>query len=306
MESRVSYAAVGVFVIVLSAALIGLGLWLGSDVGLQRQTRYSIYFQESVSGLYPNAPVTYRGVVVGRVERLELVDQNPERVHVLIAVQEGTPIKTDTRAKLDPQGVTGVVHIELTGGTLQAPPLLSQASPYPVIPSEPSLFSRLDEALSRGLDTLDQMAGQVAALLDEENQDNLKRILGGLAEFSTLLAANGERLESTLRAAEQLLNRSAEAAAQLPEALSQAQAAAARWQELAAQLEQVGQQLQGAVAQSRQELAQVGRTTIPELNGLLIELQALTDNLNRLAEELRENPRMLLFGRPRMEPGPGE
>src|SRR5690625_5577071 len=114
MESRVSYAAVGAFVLILSTALIGLGLWLGSDVSVQNQSRYSVYFTESVSGLYTNAPVKYHGVIVGRVEQMALARQDPQRVHVILAINEGTPIKIDTKAKLDPQGVTGVVYIELT------------------------------------------------------------------------------------------------------------------------------------------------------------------------------------------------
>lgn len=306
MESRVSYAAVGAFVLILSTVLIGLGLWLGSDVTVQRYDRYSIYFKESVSGLYLNAPVKYRGVVVGRVERLELADQNPERVHVLIAVHQGTPIKTDTRAKLDPQGVTGVVHIELTGGTLQAPLLVSHDQAYPVIESEPSLFSRLDEALSQGLDTLNQLAGQISSVLNQENQENLRFALAGMAEFSNTLAANSKRLESTLQGAEQLMANGATATAELPAVLAQARSTMQSWEALAGRLEKVSVEVQEVAAQGRQELSRVGRTTIPEVNGLIGELQVLTDNLSRLSEDLRDNPRMLLFGRPRAEPGPGE
>lgn len=307
MESRVSYAAVGAFVLILSVLLIGLGLWLGSDVTVQRYDRYSIYFTESVSGLYINAPVKYHGVVVGRVEQLELAAQNPEQVHVVIAVQRGTPIKTDTRAKLDPQGVTGVVHIELTGGTRQAP-LLRHApgKPYPVIESEPSLFSRLDEALTNGLKTLDALAIQVTEVLNEQNQQNLQQTLANLAQFSGVLAANSQRLENALVNTEQLLANSATAAAALPETLNKVDQALSRWAKLADRLDQVGVELQEVAASGRRELEEVGRTTIPGVNGLIAELQVLTDNLSRLSEDLRDNPQILLFGRPRAEPGPGE
>ncbi|HEX5512915.1 MAG TPA: MlaD family protein, partial [Gammaproteobacteria bacterium] len=307
MESRVSYAAVGAFVLILSAALIGLGLWLGSDVTVQRYDRYSIYFTESVSGLYVNAPVKYRGVVVGRVEKMELAHQNPEQVHVVIAVQKGTPIKTDTRAKLDPQGVTGVVYIELTGGTRQAP-LLSNVSdkPYPVIESEPSLFSRLDEALTNGLNTLDALAAQITRVLSEENQQSLQQTLTNLAQFSGVLAANSQRLENALASTELLLANGAAATAALPETLDKLDQTLNRWAKLADRLDQVGIELKEVAASGRRDLEEVGRTTIPGVNGLIAELQVLTDNLSRLSEDLRDNPQILLFGRPRAEPGPGE
>lgn len=307
MESRVSYTAVGAFVLLLTTALIGLGLWLGSDVTVQRYQRYAIYFEESVSGLYINAPVKYRGVVVGNVESIGLADQNPERVRVVIAVQEGTPIKTNTRAKLDPQGVTGVVYIELTGGTKDAPLLVARNNdPYPVIESVPSLFTRLDEALTEGLATLDTVAARVSALLSEENQNNVQQTLANLAEFSAVLADNRQRLDQTLANADRLMASGAEATAALPDTLAEVRETLDRWDELASQLEAVGSQVEVMANAGGKELKQVGRTTIPELNTLIGELRSLTGNLNRLTEDLRENPRMLLFGRPQGEPGPGE
>ncbi len=307
MESRVSYAAVGAFVLVLGAALVGLGLWLGSGLTVRGYDRYSIYFTESVSGLFLNAPVKYRGVVVGRVERVEIADQNPERVHVVVEVEAGTPIKTDTRAQLDPQGVTGVVHVELTGGTLQAPLLTRHdGQPYPVIQSAPSLFSRLDEALTQGLQTLDGLAARITELLSDRNLQSVEQTLANLARFSSVLAANGERLDNTLQNAERLMANGAEASAALPETLAAANRMLARWDKLAVQLEAVGNRVEDMAISGRQELEQVGRTTIPEINGLIAELRMLTDNLNRLSDDLRDNPRLLLFGRPDAEPGPGE
>lgn len=307
MESRVSYTAVGAFVVLLTAALIGLGLWLGSDVRVQRYQRYAIYFEESVSGLYINAPVKYRGVVVGKVETMGLADQNPERVQVVIAVQEGTPIKTDTRARLDPQGVTGVIYIELTGGTKDAPLLVARNNdPYPVIESVPSLFTRLDEALTQGLATLDAVAGRVSGLLSDENQKNVQQTLANLAEFSAVLADNRQRLDQTLANADRLMANGADATAALPDTLAEVRETLDRWDALAGQLEAVGGQIEVMASEGGEELKQVGRTTIPELNALIGELRSLTGNLNRLTEDLRENPRMLLFGRPQGEPGPGE
>lgn len=307
MESRVSYAAVGAFVLILGTALIGMGLWLGSDITVRRYDHYSIYFEESVSGLYANAPVKYRGVVVGRVDSIELADANPERVHVVVAVQEGTPVKTDTRAKLDPQGVTGVVHVELTGGTRAAPPLASRGgSPHPVIESEPSLLTRLDQALTDGLQTLDTLATQVSGVLSDGNQKNLQQTLENLAVFSRTLASNGERLERALTNVEQMTATGAAATAELPATVKEARATLAEWRELATQLEEVGTTVGAVASSSQREIDQIGRTTMPEVNALISEMRMLADNLGRLAEDLRDNPRMLLFGRSQGEPGPGE
>ena len=78
MESKVNYTAVGLFVVILSAALIGLGLWIGADISPKDYRRYDAFFNESVSGLNANAPVKYRGVTVGRVSHIQLSPDNPQ------------------------------------------------------------------------------------------------------------------------------------------------------------------------------------------------------------------------------------
>jgi phospholipid/cholesterol/gamma-HCH transport system substrate-binding protein len=149
MEEKVNFAVVGVFVLVLSAAFIGGVLWLSS--GKSYRTSYDIYrifMTESVAGLNQNAPVRYRGVQVGRVQKIALAPGNVELVQVTLAIESGTPVKTDTVAMLQTQGLTGIAFVELQGGSREAPELLAKdGQPYPVIETGPSLRVRLEDSL---------------------------------------------------------------------------------------------------------------------------------------------------------------
>ncbi len=149
MEEKVNFAVVGVFVLVLSAALIGGVLWLSSGKSYGRSYDiYRTYMKESVAGLNLNAPVRYRGVEVGRVKKIALAPGNVEQVQVTLAIESGTPIKTDTVAILSTQGLTGIAFVDLTGGGRDSPALTAQnGEPYPVINSGPSLMVRLDASL---------------------------------------------------------------------------------------------------------------------------------------------------------------
>jgi phospholipid/cholesterol/gamma-HCH transport system substrate-binding protein len=60
--------------------------------------------EESVSGLYVNAPVKFRGVEVGRVNALGLRPDNPQQVRITLAIESGVPITVDTVATLAFQG----------------------------------------------------------------------------------------------------------------------------------------------------------------------------------------------------------
>ena len=165
MEEKVNFAVVGVFVLVLGAALIGGVLWLSS--GKSYGTSYDLYhtyMKESVAGLNLNAAVRYRGVDVGRVKKIVLAPGNVEEVQLTLAIESGTPVKTDTVAILQTQGLTGITFVDLTGGSRDAPALQSQdGEPYPVIRTGPSLMVRLDESLIDATRILKN-----AALLSEE------------------------------------------------------------------------------------------------------------------------------------------
>ena len=118
METKVNLTVVGLFVLVLGAAGIAAVLWLGSGRLSQKQYgTYLAYFTESVSGLNLHAPVRSRGVAVGSVREISLDPANPERVRLVLEVEQGTPVKEDSVAILGVQGLTGLAYVELSGGT---------------------------------------------------------------------------------------------------------------------------------------------------------------------------------------------
>jgi phospholipid/cholesterol/gamma-HCH transport system substrate-binding protein len=60
MENKAHALAAGSFVLVVTALLIGLAMWLLRDVANMRS--YEIVSEEVVSGLQPQAAVRYKGV----------------------------------------------------------------------------------------------------------------------------------------------------------------------------------------------------------------------------------------------------
>jgi phospholipid/cholesterol/gamma-HCH transport system substrate-binding protein len=123
MEPKVNYALVGAFVVLLGLTILGAILWLGKTDYRGIYDRYYVYTRESVAGLSVDSTVKYRGVDVGRVKEVILNPENAEEVRVTLDIVGGTPIKIDTQAVLVTQGLTGLVTLNLTGGSREAPPL---------------------------------------------------------------------------------------------------------------------------------------------------------------------------------------
>lgn len=320
MEPKVNYILVGAFVAILGAALlIGL-LWLGKTDYRGIYDHYEAYFRESVAGLSVDSTVKYRGVDVGRVKSITLNPDNPEEVKLTLDIASGTPVKTDTIAVLVTQGLTGLATINLTGGSREAPRLeVSEGQVYPVIKTGPSLFFRLDEAISRLLSEkglsklladLDVAANGAADTLDEENRTALKRTIIDLSEVVHSVAAHRAQIEAGLNGAAQsadnLVKVTAALNEQVPVMLARVNKSAAALHAMTEELSQTSKTVRAVVNDSRPELEQFSRKTLPEAGLLVTELRELATTLTRVAQDLEREPESLLFGRKPVPRGPGE
>ncbi|MBL8260252.1 MAG: MCE family protein [Candidatus Competibacteraceae bacterium] len=335
MLSKVNYALVGLFVLLLGAALLGVVFWLTVGGEAKTYDQYRVYFQESVAGLNPKATVNYRGVQVGQVESIQLDANHPNQVDVVLAIERGTPIRVDTIATLSTRGLTGVASVELSSGREQSPMLEKKPDQdLPVIQAGPSLVARLDDAFNNIITNVNNLSGRLERLLGDDNQvaltdilRNVRAITGAVAEradsidkmlknadkalanvesFTSELAKPAQRLGKSLDQLAAGLEKSGNLSAQMQTTLEDFRASAQAVRKTAEAFSQTSQDLSGAAATGQQELRRLGQTTLPELNTLLAQVSDLVESLRRVSDLLEQNPRALLLGKPSGRPGPGE
>ena len=303
-----NYVLVGAFVLVLSAALIGIVLWLAAGGAFQK--KYDLYLavmDESVAGLNLNAPVKYNGVVVGKVRQIHLDTANPERVILLFAIERGTPIKVDTVAVLKVQGLTGIAYVELSGGARDAAPLLvTPGNEYPVIRTKPSLSARLENVLTNVLAKLDSTSTNINAILSEENQAAFKSALADIATTARTIAARKNTLDAGIASAARTFENASRATAQFGPVID-------RIGRSADAVEKMGNETALASASAGKTVDEVGADVkrftaeaLPEVQRLLGEISVLATSLRRLSEKIEGSPGGLLLGRRAVPPGPGE
>ncbi len=327
MQSKVNYALVGLFAIVLGAFLVGVVFWLTLGGDKTVYDRYLVYFRESVAGLNPKATVGYRGVQVGRVESIRLDPETPDRVEVVLGIERGTPIRRDTIATLSTRGLTGVATIELSGGG-ESPPLRNEPGQgLPVLQAGPSLVARLDDALNNILTNVNSLSSRLEQLLDDENQTaiseilrnasvitealagrskNIGQIVVNVETFTSDLAKSSGRLGKALSELAASLEGSGVLSGQIQSAITDFKAAVQSVRKTADTFNQTSRDLSGLAEVGQQELQRLGRVTDPELSILLAQASDLVTTLQRVAELLEQNPRALLLGQPSGRPGPGE
>lgn len=272
MDSDVNYTLVGAFVITLTAAIVFAIIWLSSGLSAFDYKNYLIYSQESVSGLSIDAAVEYNGVKVGAVENVSLDEDNPHLVKVLLKINSKTPITQGTVATLTSRGVTGIAFIALkdAGNNLQ-PIAVQPGQHYPVIPTSPSLFMRLDTALTTLNKSVQTVSESLRGLLDKENLKSIKGILTNLDLVTTTLSENSQKLTTimvnTSRASEQLIP---------------------------------------LLNNSSTAMKTLEIQTLPATYQLLSNLNDVARTLNEVSTQLKQNPSMLIRGVAPLPPGPGE
>jgi phospholipid/cholesterol/gamma-HCH transport system substrate-binding protein len=210
METNVNYTIVGVFVVSLLAVIILGIIWLSAGFSVEKYTMYRVYMTESVSGLSIDAPVEYNGVNIGAVKSIKLNSHNPHLVDILLQIKSNTPITQATRATLNIRGLTGITYMALQDkGSDMRPLRIRDGQEYPVIETSPSLFLRLDTALSNLNTNLTQVATSMRSLLDDENLRSIKFTLSSMREISRTLAANSAQftmmMHNTAKASQTLV-----------------------------------------------------------------------------------------------------
>ena len=207
METKANYALIGAFTLSVIVAAFGFVFWFsGGDKPANRKV-YRIVFSSSVSGLSRGAYVLFNGLRVGEVTKIDLAD-NPSFVFALVELDPRTPVKTDTRARLEYQGLTGVASVALTGGSPSAEALASaNGAPAQIVADRSdfqniletmqNLSGRLDKVLDKTDRLVDENAGTITSIL--KNVDSFSKSLAdnssGLQEFATTLAEVGRSLK---------------------------------------------------------------------------------------------------------------
>ena len=334
METRANHLLVGGFVLLFAAALFGFVIWLAKFQGEVQLSSYRIVFEDSVSGLSVGNAVRYSGVRVGAVTEIKLDPEAPGKVIVLVELDDEVPIKRDTVASLELEGITGARYVLLSGGTTAAPELTAAEGEIPEIPSQPSALAQVLEGAPEVIANINLLLTRANVILGPENQRNFATVLQNMASFTTTLAENEDEIGQLMQDASATMANLREMSATVNELAAEL---SVRSQELAdsaqgtldsverlaitldsavkggrqevtgmlqefraaaESIRQMSDQIQGMVAENREPLRDFTATGLYELANLLTEARELITGLNRVTTEVERDPARFLFGDP--------
>jgi len=307
MERNAHYAAVGLATLVLFAGLILFIVWLARFQFARDYDIYDIHFFGPVRGLSEGGEVHFNGIRVGEVTDLNLDVKNPNKVIARVRMTSDVPVKVDSVAQLEPQGITGINYIQISAGS-PGRALLKAGKPddaIPVIQSQESAFSELlsggGTVLAKAVEALDR----VNRVLSDENVQSFSSTLENVEVVTAEMRAQREMLVEARLA----IRNAGEAAAEARELMKSSRAlvegdgaqAMAKVEQAAAQTEKAATDLSTMIAKLEGPTSEFATTGLPQLSTAIGSVQEAADSLNRLLEEANRSPRGLLAKQPSKE-----
>lgn len=292
--------AVGLFVSIAMASFIFFVVWLTGRTGAEELTRYSLLFHKDVSGLSVGGPVKYMGMNIGSVVHMSLEQNEGVRIRVDIDVLETTPIDDGTFASLALQGITGVavVNLETEPGT-HAPLETLPGREYPVIPVRIVGFSALMSSAPEIMGKLNSLLSHANELLGEENRgtvagvlENIESLTAALNEERETIAAIPANLNVTISEIQTTVLQLQETIAQLRPGLN---STVANIDQSSQNLASLTGRVDDMLRDHEQDLGEFMEEGLGEAPALMAETRKALRDLEKLVQELQDDPSQLIY-----------
>ena len=300
MENKAHALIAGAFVVLITALLAVLAIWLTRD-NTERHL-YEMSTSETVSGLQPQATVRYRGVAVGKVEDIGFDQKVKGNVLIRVSIDQAAPVTRSTFATVASQGVTGLGFIQLDddGGSTQR--LTPNDDDPPRIPLKQGGIDKLLKQSGAIFDQAEQATTRINQLLSAQNEAAINTAVTQLAEAAGSINRVARALEpavSTLPA----LSRDAQAALRsVKGATDEVTLTAQRLNEKGGALDRLKEGGEALAA----GVETFSAATLPKLGEVADETARTMRQLRRTVNGVDDNPQSLIFGNGPAVPGPGE
>lgn len=306
MESRAHALAAGLFTLLLGAACVIAVWWFTGD--REAVNRYELISTGVITGLNPQASVRYRGMSAGKVTDISIDSTDRRNIVVAIEVNEGLPLTQGTRATLGYQGVTGLAYIQLDDRDGDTTPLVGVEGRPPRLALESGALEQIADKTMDALRRFGKLTERMAAFFDEQNLARFSATLVKLESAAAGLDRTFTEAPATLTAVRDAFS---------PENIGRLSAVLANLEHLSTEAAPAVDEIRILMARMAQLMATVDRlafntgdalleNTLPQLNGLLRELDDTSTQMRRLINEVESSPQVLITGRGARHPGPGE
>jgi len=199
MYSKVNYTIVGLFVVLFTIGMVWFGFWLGKYGQKDTYDTYQTYFSESISGLSKDSTVMLHGISIGYVSDISIDKKHINQTHVILKIKKDIPITEDMYTTLKMMGITGLLSVEIEGGSSNAKLLKPTKSYIPTIPSKKSWINDTKKMIENVSADVQDISQQLKKVLSDKNIEHFNNILANSDDISNKLKMTLDEVNSTIQ-----------------------------------------------------------------------------------------------------------
>ncbi len=275
---------VGVFLIV-GVVLLAAAVVLTMGIGGEDTKTYYIVFDEPVGGLTAGSVVQYLGVKVGSVDDMVVTEEGLVRVTIKVRPDK-VRLKRGVKATLAPQGISGIVFIQLSGGSGR------ELDEGDTIGTQPSLFGTVDQLMVKIKSTFEELNKTLTRINEKDIAGDIDKtiqeISNLLTETQNQISEIGPAIKATLKNADEKI-----AALDMKQINEDLHAAMTSIEQFADEASKTLEELRRQVPHARREVL----ITQQELGLTLRKMRDALANVERLAKGLEEDPASIIRGK---------
>jgi phospholipid/cholesterol/gamma-HCH transport system substrate-binding protein len=305
METKANHLVIGGFVLLVLGAAFGFVYWIETFMNGGSSRRYDVIFSGSVQGLGEASAVFFNGLRVGSVKKLRIVPEDTRKVRAVIAIARDTPVRENSVAYIAPQGLAGMVALEISPGSPDTP--LLTAKPGEQLPVIRAGTGGGAVNGAGGVPDVLANANVLFARLNElvaANGDLVHRTAQNVEAFTAMLNANKEDVAALIRDARGLSTRFGELADKLDTTVGQLSTAVsgdgdsivAQAQLAAQSFHKLAEKLDRSVGDEASALTRQAQRSMKEFELFMKDGRRLAENLDRVLQKVENNPSSLIFG----------
>jgi phospholipid/cholesterol/gamma-HCH transport system substrate-binding protein len=229
METKANYAIVGFFTLVVVLMAFGFVYWMSVYGRAGKLEQLIVRIPGSANGLSVGSPVRFNGIPIGTVRALDFDRHDPAYSLAVTEIRVDSPVYPTTRAVLEVQGFTGAAYIEFSGGNPKDEPILvtaQKAGRVATINARQSGVTNIVATASEIANKTDKILVTLQGFVNENrkpltdtisnidvftralknNAPGIDKLLESVSSLSGTIKNVSGRLDTTLAAAEKLIN----------------------------------------------------------------------------------------------------
>lgn len=207
MENKSSYTIVGLFFVACVFCISMFLLWMNTKGNKEDIYRpYYIQTQVLPAGIKDGTEVKFIGVPAGYVKRIYFSNLQKATIEIEIYVNEGLPVKKDSKAVVESQGITGIPYINISKGSDQAESF--KLDEKAMITLAPGLIDKITSNAEMLAENLSNALQSLSLVLNDENAAKINSILTTLNNSITTVGSfeNIEKINNIIDSMQKLTN----------------------------------------------------------------------------------------------------